>query len=176
MKLQKREHVDGLEGFKNPEDGWHNILIQEGIERYAYEKNSGASCRMVWQTIDEEEEIAFSTFETMLLPSGDPFKNWEKKIEGILTVTGLLDDFNAKLPNDCMVSDQKFVDALAMKLPGKKLSVRTELTSYMTKADPPVKKIQCNIMEIAAYGEGSVDNGDGSKPVVKDSAATDEAW
>jgi len=173
MKLEGQDHHESFGGYKNPEDGWHNLLIGEGIERYTRDNNSSVSVRIPWQTIDEDGELAFSTFETCILPSGDVFESWEKKIGCILKVTGLLDSFNEKLPDDCLVSDQQFVDALAMKLPGKKVLARTEVSTYKTKGDNPVEKTQNNIMEIKIYA-GPI-NGGASK-AKKDVAPAEDKW
>lgn len=118
MKLDTGQDKAEL-GFQTPEAGTYTFEVTEGIELWTNENSGKTSLKIptkIVETVDGDEDsvgmtvVHFAPIQT---------KFGEKQVASILTITGLAPAFEERFPDDTAFTDQRFVDALKLKLPGK---------------------------------------------------------
>ena len=113
--------------FEVPEAGVSNLQFEEGIQKRTNEKTGKTTLRLP-MVIDKVEEGP-SGNEGKKLSHFVPIETefGEKQLAGILTITGLMPGFAKKFGNDVDVTDDAFINALKLKLPGKLIKVAHEV-------------------------------------------------
>jgi hypothetical protein len=108
--------------FEVPEPGTSILEIQEGI-RKNFNENSGKTTLLLPFMIDRvvegpdgNEGLKLSHFVPIETAFG------EKQLAGILTITDLIDQFAKKFNGEVDCTDDRFLDALKLKLVGKRLT------------------------------------------------------
>ncbi|MBU0977380.1 MAG: hypothetical protein KKD18_03115 [Nanoarchaeota archaeon] len=119
MKLDPNTPKEMDLGFEIPPAGTYRWQIQEGIELRTNE-SSGKTTLQIPISIDEvidgdptAQDMKCSHFVPIETTFG------EKQLAVILSLTGLIGDFNKRYGDDVDVKDEKFVAGLKLKLPGK---------------------------------------------------------
>ena len=142
----KLEHTgsDVIElDFEVPEPGTSILEIQEGI-RKNFNENSGKTTFLIPFLIDRVVEGPDSNKGLKLphfVPIETPFG--EKQLAAILTYTDLIDPFAKKFGVDVDCTDDRFLDALKLKLVGKKLmAVHTLRADKNGRERPNIAKFE----------------------------------
>lgn len=119
MKTQGR--VGAEWGFKNPVEGWFNVVITDDIDIITSEKSGKSSLKIPTKVIDGDFSGAnISIFALIDTDFG------EQKIADVIANVGLLEEFNKKFPGDISVFDATVIKGLHAKLPGKYLCIKLE--------------------------------------------------
>ena len=135
MKLKDtgQDHMDL--SFDIPQPGISILQFEEGIQKRTNE-NSGkttlqlpASINNVVEGPPDNEGKKISLF----IPIETDFG--EKQLAAILTMTGLMGPFSKKFGDDVDVTDDGFVNALKLKLPGKLIKVTHEIRKDQSGKD-----------------------------------------
>jgi hypothetical protein len=107
--------------FEVPAPGTSVLEIQEGI-RKNYNENSGKTTLLLPFMIDRVVEGPDGN-EGLKLNHFVPIETafGEKQLAGILTITELIEPFSKKFGADVDCTDDRFLNALKLKLVGKKL-------------------------------------------------------
>jgi hypothetical protein len=116
-------------GFRNPVDGWHTAVFQEGINLKVNE-GSGKESLYVPLAIDEGSEddgCKIGTFVNTRDENRQPYKSVEKQIGDILTNAGQFDAFAKKFADADSYLDARVIDAMKLKLPGVFVMVETRM-------------------------------------------------
>ena len=127
MRVKGREEPDY--NFQIPAAGWHNVIVQEGIDFLKKDgedkvSDKGNRTIIVNMVIDGGEENGkrcslFCPFETEF---------GEQKLADLLVVTGMAPKFEEKFPGDVSLWDPKVFQAIQLKLPKSFLQVKLEQT------------------------------------------------
>lgn len=135
-------------GFRNPVDGWHTAVFQEGINLKVNEA-SGKESLYIPLAIDEGSEddgCKVGTFVNTRDENREPYKTVEKQIGDILTNAGLYDAFATKFKDVASYLDTKVIEAMKIKLPGTFIMVETRIEKDNKGND------RCNIKGWAPKG------------------------
>ncbi len=135
-------------GFRNPADGWHTVVFQEGISLKINE-TSGKESLFFPLTVDESSEddgCKVGTFINTRDENREPYKSVEKQIGDILTNAGLYDSFAKKFADAASYLDTKIIDAMKIKLPGTFVMVETRMSKDNKGND------RCNVQGWAPKG------------------------
>jgi hypothetical protein len=135
-------------GFRNPADGWHTVVFQEGIALKVNE-TSGKESLMIPMAVDEGSEddgCKVTTFVNTKDENRQPYKSVEKQIGDILTNAGLFDGFAKKFADLDSYLDNKIIDAMKIKLPGTFVMVETRMSKDNKGND------RCNVVGWALKG------------------------
>jgi hypothetical protein len=119
MKLENNgiTHLDL--GFEVPQPGISIIQFEEGISKQTNEKSGKTTLRLpliIDRVIEGPEENAGKKM-SHFVPIETEFG--ERQLAGILNLTGLMPAFTKNFGQDVDVQDEKFLNALKLKLPGK---------------------------------------------------------
>jgi hypothetical protein len=135
-------------GFRNPADGWHTVVFQEGINLKVNE-TSGKESLYIPLTVDEGSEddgCKLGTFINTRDENKEAYKSVEKQIGDVLTNSGMYDSFAKKFADASSYLDQRIIDALKIKLPGTFVMVETRMTKDQKGND------RCNVVGWAPKG------------------------
>jgi hypothetical protein len=147
MALVKgRENVSW--GFRNPADGWHTCVFQEGVQLRVNE-TSGKESLQIPLAVDEgsdDDGCKVSVFINTRDENREPYKQVDQNIADILANAGLAEAFNAKFKDADTYLDAKIIDALKLKLPGVFVMVETKMGKDQKGGD------RCNIVGWAPKG------------------------
>jgi hypothetical protein len=127
MRVKGREEPDY--SFQIPAPGWHNAVIQEGIDFLKKDGEDTVSAKgnrtiIVNMVIEGGEDNGKKV--SIFAPYDTEFG--ELKLADLLTVTGLAPKFEEKFPGDVSLWDPKVFQAIQLKLPKNFLQVKLELT------------------------------------------------
>ena len=129
--------------FEVPEPGTSILEIQEGI-RKNFNENSGKTTFLIPFLIDRvvegpdsNEGLKLSHFVPIETPFG------ERQLTAILDFTDLIEPFAKKFGGDVDSTDDRFLDALKLKLVGKKLmAVHTLRADKNGRERPNIAKFE----------------------------------
>ncbi len=128
MRLDSTQKVDHFDlSFEVVQPGISVAQFLEGIEKKTHEKSGKTTLKMplvVHQVVDgpaENEGKKFIHFCPIETDFG------ERQLASLLSMAGLLDYLAKKFAGDFSPLDDKFVNTLALKLPGKFIQVRHDL-------------------------------------------------
>ena len=127
MKLEDTGTTSMDLDFQIPEAGVSIVQFEEGITKRTNE-NSGKTTLQLPLVIDRVIEGPASNAGLKLshfVPIETEFG--EKQTAAILSITGLMEAFAKKFGNDVDVTDDAFINALKLKLPGKFVKVAHEV-------------------------------------------------
>jgi hypothetical protein len=113
--------------FEVPEAGVSILQFEEGIQKRTNEKTCKTTLQLPLVIDSVVEGPAENKGKKMshFVPIETEFG--EKQLAGILTITGLMPGFAKKFGNDVDVTDDAFINALKLKLPGKLIKVAHEV-------------------------------------------------
>ena len=127
MRVKGREEPDY--NFQIPAAGWHNVIVQEGIDFLKKDgedkvSDKGNRTIIVNMVIDGGDDNGkrvslFCPFETEF---------GEQKLADLLVVTGMAPKFEEKFPGDVSLWDTKVFQAIQLRLPKSFLQVKLEQT------------------------------------------------
>ena len=123
MKLENTGVTSMDLDFEIPQPGTSIIEVLEEIQKRTNEK-SGKTTLQLPMTIDvvvDGPESNHGCSMSHFVPIETAFG--EKQLANIFTMTGLVDMFAKKFGNDVDITDDTFVNALKLKLPGKRLQI-----------------------------------------------------
>jgi hypothetical protein len=128
MRVQGRENPD-YSAFENPAPGWHNAVVQEGID---FLRKDGAEMVgakgnktiLVNMLIDGGEDDGKKI--SQMCPYETEFG--EQKLADLLVATGLAAKFEEKFPGDVSLFDPQVFQAIQLKLPKQFLQVFIEIS------------------------------------------------
>jgi hypothetical protein len=147
MALQKgTENVSW--GFRNPADGWHTAVFQEGINLKVNE-SSGKESLFVPLAIDEGSEddgCKVAAFINTVDETRTPYKSADKNIADVITNAGMYDAFSKKFADATTWLDAKIIEAMKIRLPGTFVQVETKMGKDQNGKD------RCNIVGWAPKG------------------------
>jgi hypothetical protein len=121
--------------FEVPEAGVSILQFEEGIQKRTNEK-TGKTTLQLPMVIDKVEEGPAENGSKKLshfVPIETEFG--ERQLSGILTITGLMGAFAKKFGADVDVTDDGFVNALKLKLPGKFIKATHEVRKDQSGKD-----------------------------------------
>jgi len=139
--------------FEIPEAGVSVLQIQEGIQKRTNE-NSGKTTLQIPFVIDTVLEGPESN-EGKKLSHFVPIETeyGERMLQGMLTLTGLVNSFADKFGNEIEVTDDKFINALKLKLPGKFIKGTHEVRKDNSGKD------RSNIVKLEKFSKGKAKSG-----------------
>jgi hypothetical protein len=171
MKLEhtNKEYLD-LD-FQVPEAGVSVFQFDDGITKRTNE-NSGKTTLQLPLIIDQVIEGPASNAGLKLshfVPIETEFG--EKQLASILSITDLMDPFLKKFGPDVEVTDDTFVNALKIKLPGKFIKATHEVRKDNSGKD------RATITRFEKVGGGSAKtNPPSKKPVAAASGSDGDDW
>jgi hypothetical protein len=124
-------------GFQVVPAGTYIWRIAEGIDLLSKEDSEAQSLKIpliVDQGIDGDETAVgqnAALFINLITKEGRPNPFGEKQINTLLTITGLVQKFEDRFPENIEPTDSEFVDAFRLKLTDK----RVKLTHDIRKGD-----------------------------------------
>jgi len=133
LKETGKEYLD-LD-FEVPEAGVSILQFEEGIQKRTNEKTGKTTLQLplvidsVVEGPAENKGKKMSHFAPIETAFG------EKLLAGILTITGLMPGFAKKFGGDVDVTDDGFVKALKLKLPGKLIKATHEVRKDQSGKD-----------------------------------------
>lgn len=162
---------DAKWGFTALEPGTYTVEIQEGIEKKISEDGSRTNLYIPTKVCEGPRDGA-----PIAIFCDQANKYGEQRVADVVACSGMWDKFAANFPDDASFFDKQVVDAMKVKLVGKRIDVRLEAS--VSKKDG---KTYTNPVEIFPAGEG-VKEEDGkatakkeaAKPAAK--AAADANW
>jgi hypothetical protein len=121
--------------FEVPEAGVSILQFEEGIQKRTNEKTGKTTLQlpMVIDRAVEGPEGNEGKKMSHFVPIETEFG--EKQLAGILTITGLMPGFAKKFGNDVDVTDDAFINALKLKLPGKSVKATHEVRKDQSGKD-----------------------------------------
>jgi hypothetical protein len=113
--------------FEIPQSGVSVVQFEEGIQKRTNESSGKTTLQlpMVIDRVIEGPEDNAGKKMSHFVPIETGFG--EKQLAGILTITGLMGAFSKKFGADVDVTDDTFVNALKLKLPGKFITATHEV-------------------------------------------------
>ena len=121
--------------FEVPEAGVSILQFEEGIQKRTNEKTGKTTLQLpllidgVVEGQAENKGKKLSHFVPIETEFG------EKQLASILTITGLMPGFAKKFGNDVDVTDDTFINALKLKLPGKLIKATHEVRKDQSGKD-----------------------------------------
>ena len=118
MRLDTGEDKMEL-GFQIPEPGKYLFEVSEGIELFTNENSGKTSLKVPTKILEAIDGDAGSVDLTVthFIPIKTTYG--EKMVCSLLTITNLAPAFEKKFPDDISYLDDKFIDSIKLKLPGK---------------------------------------------------------
>jgi hypothetical protein len=157
--------------FQVPEAGVSVLQFEEGITK-RFNENSGKTTLQLPFIIDQMIEGPKSNAGLKLshfVPIETEFG--EKQLASILSITDLMDPFLKKFGPDVEVTDDTFVNALKIKLPGKFIKATHEVRKDNSGKD------RATITRFEKVGGGSAKtNPPSKKPVAAASGSDGDDW
>lgn len=150
-------------GFELPEGGMvkHICQIEDGIDVKKNENSGKTSMRLPLRVVSEGDSLNVSFSQFIPIES----KWGEKQICSLLTLTGVAEKFEKKFNDDTGFTDEEFVNAMKIALPGKMLAVQGEIAKRKgTDQD------QYNVKRWEKVGKGKK-----AAPKVEEKATTNDA-
>jgi hypothetical protein len=167
MALQKgTENVSW--GFRNPSNGWHTAVFQEGANLKVNEV-SGKESLFLPLMIDEGSEddgCKVAAFINTRDENRALYKNVDKNIADVVTNAGLYDAFAAKFKDLDTWLDQRVIEALKLKLLGQFVMIETKMAKDQNGND------RCQIIGWAPKGTAKEKKAAGKTADKKATAAT----
>ena len=148
MKIEDTNQ-DSMElGFEIPEPGLSVCKFDEGVQKRTNEI-SGKTTLQLPLTIDQviegpEENVGKKM--SHFVPIETSFG--EKQLNGILTMTGLVNSFAKKFGDEVEATDDRFINAIKLKLPDKFVTVHHDVRKDNKGRD------QVNIVKFERFGKG----------------------
>ena len=143
MKINGNKNADWRTPV--PENGWHNVEITEGINRYSGITKDGRDYDIftipVRVTSGDAEGAMVSIIVDMLKPD-----KAEQRLSDVIVNAGIAAEFEKGFPDGTLVTDNRVLDLLKVKLPFRCLQVYTELN----------KAGKANVYQISAMDSNSV--------------------
>ena len=127
MKLENVS-VESMDlSFEIATPGVSICQFEEGIQKMTNEKSGKTTLRLPLQIIQvvEGEEGNIGRSFSLFIPIETSFG--EKQLQAILSMTGLLDGFRTKFPDEIDLLEEEFINTLAVKLLGKRIRVTHDL-------------------------------------------------
>jgi len=169
MKLENTGQDSMDLDFEVPEPGTSVLVIEEGI-RKNFNENSGKTTLLIPFTIDSvvegpegNEGLKLSHFVPIETKFG------ERQLAGILSITGLIDQFAKKFGGEVDVTEDNFLNALKLKLVGKFITAR-----HVLREDNNGRK-RCGIMKFERTGKAKAQT-EAKVDSPKPAATSDEDW
>jgi hypothetical protein len=165
MKLEDTGITSVDLDFEIPQSGVSILQFQEGITKRTNENSGKTTLQlpMVIERVIEGPEDNAGKKMSHFVPIETGFG--EKQLAGILTITGLIGAFSKKFGNDVDVTDDAFVNALKLKLPGKFITATHEVRKDNSGKD------RVNVIRFEKVGGGGspkaspTQKGSGAAPV-----------
>jgi hypothetical protein len=149
MKLQNTGQDTVELDFEIPQPGISIAVFTEGIQKYTNE-NSGKTSLQLPLEIDQVVEGPEGNVGLRLTHWCPIETEWgEKQLAGILTITGLIQSFSDRLGGEIEATDDRLINALKLKLPGKFVKVTHEVRKDNNGKD------RANIVRFEKVGKGS---------------------
>jgi len=128
MKVQGREHAEW--GFKMPSDGWHRVEMLEGIDYFKKEgeiqtDKKGEKAWLFPAKISDDQDPDDGIRVNQFVYESD---FGEQKIADILAGIGEMANFEKAFPGERSFFESAIMDKIKIKVPGKFLKMRTELS------------------------------------------------
>jgi hypothetical protein len=113
--------------FEIPQAGVSIVQFEEGVQKRTNESSGKTTLQlpMVIDRVIEGPEDNEGKKLSHFVPIETEFG--EKQLAGILTITGLMGSFAKKFGADVDVTDDAFINALKLKLPGKFVTATHEV-------------------------------------------------
>jgi len=127
MKLEDTGQTSMDLNFEIPEAGVSILQFMDGIQKRTNEKSGKTTLQLplvidkVVEGPEDNEGKKLSHFVPIETAFG------EKQLAGILTMTGLIGTFAQKFGDTADITDDAFINALKLKLPGKMIKVTHEV-------------------------------------------------
>ena len=171
-KLKESESKEMNIGFRIPAGGTYNWVINEGIKiNRPTEESKTQSVRLdipceilsvargVKNNTAEESEAGSSARYSLFLigKDGTPNEKAEENLCQFLTIVGVMKRLMEKFPGELDFTDQKFIDTLALALPGKQFEGKHRIRKW--KNDSGEEQDQINwekISEVKKAGDAAV--------------------
>ena len=119
MKLKDTGNDEFSFDFETPEPGESILMIDDGVRKY-YNENSGKTSLIVPFTIDRVISGPESNVGLKITLFVSLEKTYgEKQLENLLTIVGIIDWFFKKYGEEVDINDDRFINELSLKLPGK---------------------------------------------------------
>ena len=121
--------------FEVPEAGVSILQFEEGIQKRTNEKTCKTTLQLPLVIDSVVEGPAENKGKKMIhfVPIETEFG--EKQLAGILTITGLMPGFAKHFGGDVDATDEKFVNKLKLKLPGKLIKATHEVRKDQSGKD-----------------------------------------
>ena len=135
-------------GFEVPEPGVSVCKFEEGIQKRTNENSGKTTLQLpmiIDQVIDGPEDNVGKKL-SHFVPIETSFG--EKQLNGILTMTGLVNSFAEKLGDEIEPTDDRFLNPLKLKLPDKFITVHHDVRKDNKGRD------QINIVKFERFGKG----------------------
>ena len=133
LKETGKEYLD-LD-FEVPEAGVSILQFEEGIQKRTNEKTGKTTLQLPLVIDSVVEGPAENKGKKMSHFAPIETEFGEKQLAGILTITGLMPGFAKKFGGDVDVTDDGFVNALKLKLPGKLIKATHEVRKDQSGKD-----------------------------------------
>lgn len=114
-------------GFSAPNDGWHNAVIQEGLNLHVNE-TSGKESFMVPFMIegDDDEGKRVTLFINTRNEKKEPYKKVEENFGDLVVNLKLKDEIEKKFADAESFLETRVIEALKIKLPGMPIKIFIE--------------------------------------------------
>ena len=135
MKLENTGCTSMDLDFEIPQPGTSIVEFLEGVQKRT-NATSGKTTLQLPMTIDtvvDGPESNHGCSMSHFVPIETAFG--EKQLANILTMTGLVDMFAKKFGNDVDITDDSFVNALKLKLPGKRMQITHDIRKDNSNKD-----------------------------------------
>ena len=105
-------------------------VVQEGLNLKVNETSGKESFFIPFQIEDNDEDNGkkVGMFVNTRQEDGSPYKSVEKVFANVLANLGMEEAFNEKFPGDVSYLDNKVIEAMKIKLPGKVCQIKTKTT------------------------------------------------
>jgi hypothetical protein len=127
MKLEATENSYLDLDFEVAQPGVSILQFTEGVQKRTNEKSGKTTLQlpMIIDTVLAGPESNIGLTMSHFVPIETPFG--ERQLAGILTMTGLVEPFSKKFGSEVDITDDSFVNAVKLKLPGKFIQVTHEI-------------------------------------------------
>jgi hypothetical protein len=127
MKLEDTGMTSMDLNFEIPEAGISILQFTDGIQKRTNEKSGKTTLQlpMIIDKVVEGPEDNEGKKMSHFVPIETDFG--EKQLAGILTMTGLMGQFGQKFGATADVTDDTFINAVKLKLPGKTIKAQHEV-------------------------------------------------